>query len=321
MNETTIFILKALRKVNITVFGRKQKEKPKCETNPNAIANIIYNAFMQDKPCMIARYGSTELSAVLNYLGVKQKNKDILKFIRGETPEWWWNKNILNQMQQWSGFFPPTEKLLEQFGELMIEDSKFVDILGSWQSDERLITTLPKNHIKVQREPMNPFFADRPWTHALESKNVLVVHPFAESIKQQYKIKDKIFPNGILPNFNLIVIPAVQSIGGKCGHFNDWFEALDFMKNAIDSVDYDICLLGCGAYGFPLAAHVKRNGKKAFHLGGSLQLLFGIKGARWEDPNYNSTYNYARLMNEHWIKPNEKEKPSTAEQVEGACYW
>ena len=27
--------------------------------------------------------------------------------------------------------------------------------------------------------------------------------------------------------------------------------------------------LGCGAYGFPLAAHVKRMGKKAIHMGGS----------------------------------------------------
>lgn len=29
-------------------------------------------------------------------------------------------------------------------------------------------------------------------------------------------------------------------------------------------------------------------------MGGSLQLLFGIKGARWEDGNYNATYNYAQ---------------------------
>lgn len=32
--------------------------------------------------------------------------------------------------------------------------------------------------------------------------------------------------------------------------------------------DYDICLIGYSAYGFPLAAHAKRKGKKAVHLGG-----------------------------------------------------
>lgn len=49
------------------------------------------------------------------------------------------------------------------------------------------------------------------------------------------------------------------------------------MKDEIDKRDYDIALIGCGAYGFPLAAHIKRSGKKAVHLGGALQLLFGIK--------------------------------------------
>lgn len=35
------------------------------------------------------------------------------------------------------------------------------------------------------------------------------------------------------------------------------------MKSEIDKCDYDVCLIGCGAYGFPLAAHVKHKGKQA----------------------------------------------------------
>ena len=50
------------------------------------------------------------------------------------------------------------------------------------------------------------------------------------------------------------------------------------MKSQMDQTDYDIALIGCGAYGFPLAAHAKRMGKQAIHMGGSLQLLFGIRG-------------------------------------------
>ena len=41
--------------------------------------------------------------------------------------------------------------------------------------------------------------------------------------------------------------------------------------------NFDIALIGCGAYGFPLAAFVKGIGKKAVHIGGPLQLFFGIK--------------------------------------------
>jgi hypothetical protein len=62
-------------------------------------------------------------------------------------------------------------------------------------------------------------------------------------------------------------------------------------------------------------------------MGGSLQLLFGIKGKRWEDPDYGVKewgipYNfYPALMNEYWTRPLNTEKPKTANDVEGACYW
>ena len=57
------------------------------------------------------------------------------------------------------------------------------------------------------------------------------------------------------------------------------------------------------------------------HLGGATQLLFGIRGKRWEDENYNKQYNYSALMNEYWVRPSEDEIPDGAKKVEGACYW
>lgn len=128
-------------------------------------------------------------------------------------------------------------------------------------------------------------------------KRVVVIHPFYQSINSQYKRKSKIFPNGFLPDFSLRVIPAVQSIGGKHSNYSNWFEALEWMKNELDKESYDIALLGCGAYGFPLAAHAKRTGHKAVHLGGSLQLFFGIKGKRWEGNGYvNGPNNYSSFL-------------------------
>jgi hypothetical protein len=125
----------------------------------------------------------------------------------------------------------------------------------------------------------------------------------------------------MLPEFELRTLRAVQSIAGERTDFATWFDALHWMEQQMDAVDYDVCLVGCGAYGFPLAAHAKRTGHKAVHLGGSLQLLFGIRGQRWESPQYNDEYDYSRLMNEHWVRPAADERPRDAEQVEGACYW
>ena len=84
------------------------------------------------------------------------------------------------------------------------------------------------------------------------------------------------------------------------------------MKEQIDRTDYEIAILGCGAYGLPLAAHVKRQGKKAVHLGGSTQFMFGIIGKRWEGNP---------LINENWVRPAPEETPALAVHVEGGCYW
>jgi hypothetical protein len=99
------------------------------------------------------------------------------------------------------------------------------------------------------------------------------------------------------------------------------------MEDQIDKEDYDICLLGCGAYGMPLAAHIKESGKQAIHFGGSLQLLFGIRGKRWETNHYGFDYfadgigKYPELINEYWIRPFNNSKFDGSQDVEGGCYW
>ena len=144
-------------------------------------------------------------------------------------------------------------------------------------------------------------------------KKVLVIHPFKKSILQQYEKRRLLFSNPrMLPDFDLKIIQAVQSIGGQTSEYKDWFEALESMKRKISETDFDIALIGAGAYGFPLAAHVKRIGKKAVHLGGILQMLFGIYGNRWKE---------SPLINEHWIRPSQEETPAAAEKVENSTYW
>jgi hypothetical protein len=151
---------------------------------------------------------------------------------------------------------------------------------------------LKNNTIKVQLETLYPFFVKNPWTRALKGKKVLVVHPFEETIKMQYSNRILLFENqDVLPQFQLITLKAIQSLGGGSTVFENWFKALKYMEDQISILDFDICILGCGAYGLPLAAHVKRMGKKAVHLGGGSQLLFGIKGRRWIE-DYKPFFEY-----------------------------
>lgn len=327
MNSLSIFILKVLRKLYVKAFGGYQLPPLQREEDPDKASEMIYNLLASDQPCMIARLGATEMSAIINYLGVNSECHSLGKFIKGEQPEWWWNKNIMNQMQQWSGFFPPTPENMQRFGEMMMEDAKEVDLLGSWLNEESRIYQNCNIHA-VKLPFLEPYHASHPWSRILANKKILVIHPFADLITRQYQKRELLFKNqDVLPDFELDTIQAVQSLGGEANGFNDWFAALEWMKQEMDKRDYNICLIGCGAYGFPLAAHAKRKGKKAVHLGGALQLLFGIKGKRWEDPNYGVKEwgipysSYTTLINEYWVRPDDCVRPKTAKNVEGGCYW
>lgn len=314
-------LLKILKKIYSLVSGNNfELRNWKMFSNKAYANNLIYQQLISEDPCMIARFGSTELSAVINFIGIhnKSKYKNSRSFITQNTPSWWWDKSIVKQLHLNSGFYPSNINKIENFCTLMLTDTHEIDVLGSWLSDEKYINSYLNNCKKVVLEDLEPFFTDNPWTRALEGKRVLVIHPFTKTIQKQYKKRELIFEKNFLPEFQLETIQAVQSIAGNETDFEDWFAALEFMKDKIDKANYDICIIGCGAYGFPLAAHVKRSGKKAIHLGGATQLLFGIKGARWE--NY-VVWPYQNLFNEHWVRPSDDERPKNAELIEGACYW
>lgn len=323
MQKKFIKLLKKLRRRYIERHDLPQPRPLNKEMDPDIISSHIREKLLSPEPCMLSRFGAVEIGCVVNYLGIYHQKRKIIKYIKGEAFPWWWEEETMYPMRNNAGFFSATPELLKRFSEMMIEDMPLIDILASWRFEEEYFSKELQNAYKIDFEPYNPFWSDVPWTAALENKKVLVVHPFAETIQKQYLRKELIHKDPrVLPTFDLQTIKAIQTIGNQGdGRFETWFDALEFMKNGIDKMDYDVCLLGCGAYGMPLAAHVKRSGKKAVHLGGSLQLLFGIRGARWENSNYNATYNYSKLMNEFWVKPSATETPSKAQQVEEGCYW
>lgn len=324
-------LLEKLRNLKLKIFGEKDFRIAPKEIHGNAqdASNLIFDLLGGDEPCMISRFGSTELNTIITFCEAEEGEHSAIKYILGREPAWWRLDHACHNIQTYSGFFPATHENVRKFVSLALDDCQQIDILGSWLRNEVRVADQLSRSKKVFLTDLEPFWCKHPWTRALKGKRVLVVHPFAKLVLEQYyNHRNELFENEeILPEFFLEAIPSVQSLGGEDNGFCDWFEALDYMKSEIDKHDYDICLIGCGAYGMSLAAHVKRSGKKAVHLGGALQLLFGIKGSRWEDPNYGDIWGvpngaYQRLLDKpSWIRADGTYRPNKADQVENACYW
>lgn len=269
--------------------------------------NYIYEALKSEKPFLAARFGDAELRALVYTL------ENDMKLRRGY-PDY-----IRKVMHLNAGFFPADEENLLKFGHLLWESSKQVDLFGVWFNllEDYVIHKTNENAELVELIGLEPYRSKNPWSKALEHKKVLVVHPFEESIRHQYKIRDKIFRNpDVLPEFELITYKAVQTNAGGSCEFKTWFEALDNMFEDIKKLDFDVAIVGCGAYGLPLAARIKSLNKQVVHLAGATQVMFGIRGARWDVRPEMQKY-----FNEYWIRPSESEKPKDAKNVEGGCYW
>lgn len=319
--DIRIIFFKLLRRLIRPLFqGDKYKNTNKHTSLDKVKANsLIYEILRAKSPCFIGRFGKSELTAMLVHWHKKSKTENkSWKYLKGEIYQYWWEADKIDLINKNAGVFPREMEIIEQYCELMLEDCKNIDILGSWLGGEKDFFHLFPTSKKVSFIDLEPYRHKKPWSKALENQKVLIIHPFEKTILHQYQRRKLLFEyQNVLPNFEIKTIKAVQSIAGNQPEgFNDWFEALDSMKRKIDKVNFDIAIIGCGAYGFPLAAYVKRIGKKAVHLGGATQILFGIKGQRWDSDPFVS-----KLYNEHWIRPLKDDIPKNHESIEGGCYW
>ncbi len=285
---------------------------------------IIGSAILEGKPFWAGRYGGIENDMIYAVLQHRMHpEKDI-------------RKEAVQKLYYNAGFFPADVAYGERFVDLMLKECAGLDLQGMWRRymEDYIYMVYEKGHTRLTQlhhlEPWNMYLCNvpdgtKPWSAALKGKRVLVVHPFAETIEKQYMQKrDKIFHrvfavDDILPEFELLTLQAVQTQANEQDtRFHDWFDALKWMVQECQKKDFDVAIIGCGAYGFLLAAEVKKMGKVAIHLGGATQLLFGIIGTRWEreTPRF-----YRDVVNEYWVRPSAKERIKEADQIEQGCYW
>lgn len=264
--------------------------------------NIIKISLEKQIPLAIAKIGCNELNFL--YTMESGQHREPFTF------------NITRQ----AGAYPDNyEYLIFFMREYYISFLKDIDIFAKMEQnkdyEEKFIKTPFNKNIKLRS--LEPFyFKTNRWTDLLKDKKVLVISPFSDSIKKQYKKKELIH-NNLLPNFELICLNFplsyyLQHESLRNSYPENSSKLLELFKNKINEIDFDIALIGTGIYSLPLAVHCKNKGKIGIHLGGGTQILFGVKGGRWNKANY---------INEHWVSPSKEEIPFYSKYCEDSCYW
>lgn len=303
-----LYILYFLKNAWFVLLYKLFKKKKNCERflGKKGITikysdEIMLNKLLSNKPFMAVRYGAVELSCINNWqkinLGFKKHYKESVK------------KSMKNN----AGFYPCEDRYLQQYGELMNITMKETDLFGisGIHMEDYFYKLQCKEATTIQYFAFEPI--EKKWLQGLNGKKVLIVSPFKEEIEKQLQRKEMLDDlRNIKAEFK--VVKAVQSIGKETPHFHTWFDALKAMKEEIKEQDFDVALVGAGAYGTPLCAYIKSLGKQAIQTGGATPLLFGIIGKRWENREYVKKH-----INDYWIRP--FEKPQGYDEVEKGCYW
>jgi len=271
-------------------------------------SNLIVRKIDENQPFVFTRFGTVEHRCFREFteinLGIRRKFSD----------------KIVHDMSNNAGFFSNDYEGLLKYCEMIKNYCSEIDALGVFNMHMENYTI--KNYCGDvylgELRALDPVVSN--WSAALKGKKILIISPLVNTIEYQYKNKRQyIFDDDSkLPIFeNMQIVRAIQTIAGnKDDRFDNWFEALEYMKKEVSKCDFDIALISAGAYGLPLAIHIKNMSKIAIHVGGSLQLLFGIKGKRWDD-----IPGYSKLYNEHWTRTFLDDMPQNTDKVEGGAYW
>ena len=305
--------------------------EPNPKSNPNPIQN----------PIMIGKIGANELLIIYQSIAIMQNQ------ITDYSPD------IKKEGCLTAGIYPPTKEGFLIFTKAYIEAIKSMNIMASWNDNILQIEEYVWNNyiVKDKNAPLNApineplglvelttlesFYTEPTywWQNLYENKTILVITPFTKSIQTQLDLskRDKVWRgkwSGFWSkNITFKYVKFAHPYYISSNEDKDKYpKTLDLLmkkyETEIDNIGhFDIALIGTGAYSILLCDYVKRIKKKnAFHLGGGLQMMFGVYGHRWE-PSFNNSPFLKEYMNDYWIRPLAEEIPPMYQAQENGAYF
>jgi len=196
--------------------------------------------------------------------------------------------------------------------------------------EKEILDILNPSRFKIMLRNIEPYYVvpELRWTQYLANKRVAIINSFADTCETQTYMTKAIWPSkteSLLPSSTTwIPIKTYYSpkLSGEKAS-TQWPEYIKNYKDAIEDVvsrtidsNATVAIIGCGGMGMIIGSKLKDAGLQTIVMGGSTQILFGIRGKRWENHEVIS-----KFFNDAWVFPNPKDIPLNYALVEGGCYW
>lgn len=222
-----------------------------------------------------------------------------------------------------SGVFPVDRAQFEAFLQTYRQSISSLDGISLWQETPFLREyewAVAQKYCPsaqfLSPDALSPFFM----LGMVGEQKWLVVSPFVQTMRSQVPRLEHVF--GGFPWSHRLRGQESRCQFLRCPFFSylepspyvSWSDGLQRLTEEALKLEFDLALVGAGAWSLPLLANLKSAGKKGIHLGGATQVAFGIKGRRWD--GY-----WSRYYNEFWVRPAPEETPAGFERKENGCYW
>ena len=233
---------------------------------------------------------------------------------------------LAHRSDRHAGIWPIDMEFLSLFADRFGEDLHELDAIGVVRTaaaaqSEILASLRPPGRPIWFQDQEPPLNLDEPcWLEHLRGRRVLLVCPFASVLAEQAsgETYERVWAAVGKPWFEPESVGHLEFPYGfdpaTRERYATSFDLLDALVAGIGSSDADCVLIAAGSLGQPLAAAAKRAGRVGISLGGHLQVLFGVHGARWRGDPF-----WERIINDAWIGVPERYRPDPA--WTDADYW
>ena len=249
-------------------YGSLDVFKFRSHVGNDKIAHVIKS----NTPAAIGKLGSTELRALRAYLRYKQTQN------RDET-----SAPFRKPLFENAGVHPGDYKTFAAWADFWLASVlPQMTHIGTWFNfnESRIIRRYAKNAAVYHSYGLEPYRFPNPWSAELAGKKVVVVSPFSQTIRHQYPLREKIWAAHprVMPEFDLHTVQCPTHPHLVRPKHDNWFGSLEDMKQQIVKTNFDVLLVGAGAYSLPLCSFAKSLGKIGIHLGGnpSCSLAFSV---------------------------------------------